>query len=494
MSKFKSKKLRYSILIVLLCAVFVGLGLSGCAKPKVDQIDINMETPETTLQYSDFGKPVTSSDNFFYYVPNNLAIENMERTEDGFTKHLVTFSGLKDKGIEDKVNSIIEDSVIEVQSLLEPETIAPYRGIRTLLEDSTSIWNKEISTYVAFNNNNIISVSVWGSGNFNYSEMSLVSVVRTENIDLNTGKHIPLSALFIDGFDYKKAINDAILDELSKQNAIDEVHEDYFYNPLTLVKPFDTISENQPFLLNDYTLTILFDESDDRFTSSFSPVEISINLSEFEGQLAIGDRYMDKNSSLYLDEKEKRMLISWSRQGKVDQGVINGTITNGEYTITTYFATNNMKERAQALTDDLLDWVKNENLSSEGSFIEIYISSIDIGPYTQLSSQIYNESAGQYEIVQSNELYNDMGERINLVDLFVDASKVNDIILDKIKEQCDLYDQYEFSEVEKNYEEMTFFLYEVGLEVIIPMNGNNNFYLTIPYDAFDVYNWVMFQE
>ena len=139
MSKFKSKKLRYSILIVFLCAVIVGLGLSGCAKPKIDQIDINMETPETSFQYSDYGKSVTSSDNFFYYVPNNLTIENIERAEDGFTKHLVTLSGLKDKVIEDKVKSIIDDSVLEVQSLLKPETIAPYRGIRALLGDSTSI-------------------------------------------------------------------------------------------------------------------------------------------------------------------------------------------------------------------------------------------------------------------------------------------------------------------------------------------------------------------
>lgn len=494
MSKFKSKKLRYSVLIVFLCAIFVGLGLSGCAKPKVDQIDIYMETPETTFQYSDFGKPVTSSENFFYYVPNNLTIENIERTEDGFMKHLVTLSGLKDKVIEDKVKSIIEDSVLEVQSLLEPETLAPYRGIRALLGNSTSIWNKEISIYVAFNNNNILSVSIRGSGNFNYSEMSWMSVIRTVNIDLNTGKHIPLSALFVDGFDYKKAINDAILDELGKQNAIDEVHEDYFYNPITLVKPFDTISENQPFLLNDYSLTFLFDEIDDRFASSFSPVEISINLSEFEGQLAIGDRYMGENSSLYFDEKEKRMLISWSSQGEVDHQVLNGTIINGDYTITTYYGTSKMKLRAQALTDDLLGWVKNENLVSEGSFIEIYISSREIGPYTQLSSQIYKESTGQYEIVQSNELYNDIGERINLEDLFLDASMVNDIILDKIKEQCDLYNQYDFSEVAKNYEKMTFFLYEVGLEVIVPMKDNNDFYLTIPYDAFDVYNWVMFQK
>lgn len=494
MSKFKSKKLRYSILIVFLCAVIVGLGLSGCAKPKIDQIDINMEMPETSFQYSDYGKSVTSSDNFFYYVPNNLTIENIEQNEDGFTKHLASFSGLKDKVIENKVKSIIEDSILEVQSLLKPETIAPYRGIRTLLEDSTSIWNKEISTYVAFNNNNILSVSIRGSGNFNYSEMSWMSVIRTVNIDLNTGKHIPLSALFVDGFDYKKAINDAILDELGKQNATDEVHEDYFYNPLTLVKPFDTISENQPFLLNDYTLTILFDERDDHFASNFSPVEISINLSEFEGQLAIGDRYMDKNSSLYLDEKEKRMLISWSRQGEVDQGVINGTITNGDYTITTYFGTSKMKVRAQALADDLLGWVKNESLASEGSFIEIYISTREIGPYTQLSSQIYKESTGEYETFQSNELYNDMGELINLEDLFVDASMVNDIIHDNIKEQCDLYDQYEFSEVNKNYEEMIFFLYNSGLEVVIPMKDNNDFYLMIPYDAFDVYNWVMFQE
>lgn len=462
--------------------------------------ETELQTPEQVetgkyvdLNYSDFGYSVEMGREINYLVPNNLIIKDIQNDSNKYYTYYPDISGLKDKKVESKLNDAITNLVNETKVQLKPETIVPYRGIKAIVAENAIINNSMISVYASYNYNNIVSLQLRGSGEYSSGKTTWVSITRGLNIDLNSGEHVPLSALFVDGYDYEKAINDAVMKELGKSNGMDLQWGDHGYN---LVKPFTGILENQPYVLTDYGLVILFDERDSRFDGAFQTVSIYLDYGIFENNLALDKRYYDESNALYEDETINRVFTAWRKDGNNNYDELYGALPGGNY----YININNSTDRLENIFEKMIDEAKNEILamSFEGtdSFVDAYLSKRRFGSYVVITknSNIYTEGKGISE--ETSIVFDKNDQILKLSDLFVSAFDFDSVIKRSIEVACENNHDYDYEKVMSEYGALKFVLDQRGIIIKIPylhqVDYLNKYVINIPFGEFGIENLVIF--
>ena len=479
---------------VLLGILVIALLLTGCTESANNGMDIREVPTREPLIYSTHANPVSKAPQMPFFVPNNLVFTQSTESELGFNMMEYSLvSGLKDEAVEAKINALIQNEVKQVKAMLEPETIAPYRGIRTVVDVDTNITNRQIFMNTYFDNNNMLSIRFSGSGSISGRQSEWINVERILNIDLNTGDHIPLKALFIDGFDYVTAINDAVKSVIDSQQSAEEISEYYFYRPFNLVKPFDGIDENQTYALSEYHLDIIFDILDPRFDAGFGPTIVSISLNQFKDHLAIFSRYTAENNSLFLDETEKRKLWAWEESGLQEAFVESGTYSGGNYHITVYNGLEKLETRMDEILDETRNWING--LNEEGD-VTFWLTSSKVGPYMIVNCYQDRFLGNRSYQEQRSEIYDSEGKRIEFEDLFVDGAHYETVIKEQIKRQCNENSNYDYVKVMANYDSAVFSLSSSGVNIWIPLGYNGQydevFYGMIDFHEFGVRQFKMF--
>ena len=487
----KKAKRHHVVFWTIVTMVFV---LTGCTESSGKTLDIREVPTREVLIYSAYRNPVEKAPQMPFFIPNNLIYTQSTESEPGFAMvEYSLVSGLKDEAVESKINAMIQDEVKKVKALLEPETIAPYRGIRTVVDADTNITNRQIFMNTYFDNNNMISIRFSGSGNISGRQSGWINVERSLNIDLNTGDHIPLSALFVDGFDYVSAINNAVKSIIDSQQSTEEISEYYFYRPFNLVKPFDGIDENQAYALSEYHLDIIFDILDPRFDAGFGPTIVSISLNQFKDHLAIFSRYTAENNSLFLDETEKRKLWIWEESGVQEAFVESGTYSGGNYHITVYNGLEKLEARMDEILDETRNWINGLNVEGEVAF---WLTSSKVGPYMIVNCYQDRFLGNRSYQEQWSELYDSEGKRIEFGDLFVDGALYETVIKEQIKRQCNENSNYDYVKVMANYDSAVFSLTSSGVNIWIPLGYNGQydevFYGMIDFHEFGFRQFKMF--
>lgn len=479
------------------CAILtIALVLTGCTESSTKTVDIREMPTREPFMYTAYSNPVDQAPEMPFFTPNNLIYTQSTEAELGFNMvEYSLISGLKDEAVESKINALIQDEVKKVKAQLEPETIAPYRGIRTVVDADTNITYRQIFMNAFFDNNNMISIRFSGSGNISGRQSDRINVERTLNIDLNTGDRIPLSALFVDGFDYVTAINNAVKGIIDSQQSTEEISEYYFFRPFNLVKPFDGIDENQSYALSEYHLEIIFDILDPRFDSGFGPTMVSIGLNQFKDQLAIFNRYTTENHSLFIDETEKRKLWSWEESGVQEPFIESGTYAGGNYHITIHNGLEKLETRMDEILKESREWING--LKEEGD-VDFWITSSKIGPYMIVNCYQYRFLANRSYQEQRSEIYDTEGKRIEFGDLFVEGTPYETVIKEQIKRQCNENTTYDYEKVMANYDSAVFSLNASGVNIWIPLGYNDQydevFYGMIDFHEFGVRQFKMFSD
>lgn len=382
------------------------------------------------------GQDITAPDDLGYYVRNDLKSESISDESDIVRINYVSFSGLKSLNIQDKINQTIKEEVETLRSKLEPETIIGYRGIKTLIGADSKVNDLYLYADTTFSYNNILSIQVYGFSDIKPSNSKasesetnvFVSAAKHLNFDLNTGKQISLKSLFVDGYDYKSAINQAVMEQIQQSGMTEEENDFFSFNPGKLVAPFDGIDENQPFGLSDQGIIIYFTETDPRFDTDFQTLSVYIDFSKFDHQMAIEKRYVLSEESLFETDLRERVFTTWATGRSYRSEYMSGTLENARWSI--QYST--LEDIQSPLLLSMVEKKKQdiEQMTFEGSdnWADTYINLTTIGRYKNLSSSMWIHNNNMDWSMTDYIVLDEDGHTVALDEMFVSGYDYDTVI------------------------------------------------------------------
>ena len=498
--KVKAKVKRTSMLSLLAICLLCMVVFIGCDKESGKTADKEISGDSATVLYTSSDKLEPSERKISYLMPNNLKKESIAVDEKNQMVNYDVFSGFENTEVETKVNARVQQVIALVEQKINPATIVPYRGIRQVVTPDSKVTQSIISAYAGLNHNHILSIQAYANASYTKSERTqteaFVSVIEVANLDLNTGDEIPLKSIFIDTYDYERAINDYILNMIGECDAEDEypsVPNGPYFN---LVKPFDGIDENQKYSLDTYGLNLYFDETDDRFLSNYGPVHIHMPWGYFGNHIAIDSRFMLPNQHLFEDNTIKKELVSWNENDSNVETYIEGKFEGGTYAISVLKKLGVSSEAFDAYVKETEALIQNYTMEDQNkedaneNSVFVMMSTTQIGKYEIFSRMIWLNENGEsrtHDTFQTYELSKNSRKKIALEDLFIADFNYLDIVVDEItieqsrrkftrEDVTSIMDQLEFQIA---LDGIRFYLPSLNPE-IYPENIN----VLIPYERF----------
>jgi hypothetical protein len=522
MSKLKSDaNAIIAIGMIMICILAIVLLITGCRTVE-NRTDIYATSESVQQIYTTFNNPVSEPSDIKYLVPNALSEVSMEklpkvespRAVSGpkHTLNYPVYSGLKSREIQEKVNSQIQSVIFEIGKQLDPKTIVPFRGIKKIINDKSTLSDSYISLYTSFSANNILSVRAYGSGTYKasveaFKESTWVSIAKGLTIDLNTGENVPLEALFVDGYDYESAINDAIAEQIGQSNLMDEAYMEYTYFPARLTKPFDGIKPDQPYILDQFNLTIIIDANDARFDSGFDQATFSITLAKFGENLAIDKRYFELENNLFIDETERRSLPEWKAGGHGRSYNYNGTFEGGTWFLMAYIQgdqseqnDNNSDDKLDAIYDALIAdskvYLNGLKIEGKDNHVEMTLSKVMYGRYASIFKSLWLANGNDYSGTLAYLMYDVSGKQLTLDDLFIEGFEYEPILNEQIGIKFSEIGQFTDQEIATMFAAKSFTLNQSSVTIHLPLpdlrTGTNFYQVDFPFEIFGVRNMTIF--
>ena len=183
---------------------------------------------------------------------------------DALYADVLTVRGLKDKAVETAVNERIRKLV---DAFASEEFLPDTQGIQAVLDHglkNENCMHKYVHTQMTANSGNVLSVAVTCRSMYkmphgeNASSASVeFTSCETLNLDLNTGKDVPITAFIADGTDALSCL-DGLTKQYLYENAV-EVYMDEGYpghpeglaESVTLVADFPGLAKDQKYYLDD---------------------------------------------------------------------------------------------------------------------------------------------------------------------------------------------------------------------------------------------------
>jgi len=407
--------------LIVFCATLI-LILSACAQmPK----PIVFTKPEKGVFDAPTGN-VSSPDSSSTWTINNITIIYPEVPEESVTNNTeigiykLQIDGLKNDSIESKINKLISTKIQELTKYTEFNNLPVSPGFYAKYPKGTStVKSISISTSENYNCNNLLSlrffVSVTISDKLPENEYSDFYIEDTMTIDLNTGNEIHLSDLFINGFDFEKALNTAVLLDASSKTdeGEDEYSMSYIYRG-----GFSVMRSDIGFVLSIYGLNLIFDTTYSEFDNGFSSTMIEIPFAYLKNDWAFGQRFLSKES-LYIDSKVNRM----DNYLFVSDEAITHYVLNGIPVTSTVTINNQIKGYWLTLAKNYVIEDRNtiEVLSKTNvTSINYELSAQPSGQYIRISRKFFPSKTGYMDQnnIEKTYMVSADGSILTLKDLF----------------------------------------------------------------------------
>lgn len=219
-----------------------------------------------------------------------------------FSGSYVQISGLKNEELEEQINDRLRRLCTD-----NLERIPPYRGVKAKAGGEPVISENSYTTVgenICLNDNNILSVTLYSSKVFQ-TKMEVwegyygqnVNYIETLNLDLNTGKDIPITDIFCDDTDAIEYLNQKVAEAIKDGNGDEE--GGFYESSLRMTKPFKGISENQKYYLSQSGVMLLFDYETPEFDVDFSYDGLLVPYSD---EVAITERFYREGENIYVSE------------------------------------------------------------------------------------------------------------------------------------------------------------------------------------------------
>jgi hypothetical protein len=189
-------------------------------------------------------------------------------------------TGLLDQTVQDAINLVLQE---------EADSFTPQS--RRKAEGGHY---KSMYWHVSANYNNVLGITIfkYSQDPENYNEETVGLL-----FDLNTGNRLELKDLFTDQDNYLTLVSNAVKEEIIRQNMEEE----------TLYRPFDCISEHQPFTVTASELVIHFPHANPYFVYG-SALSFTVPFDLFGDEVILYSKYQRDQSIYEKSTFRKHML------------------------------------------------------------------------------------------------------------------------------------------------------------------------------------------
>ncbi|PKM56129.1 MAG: hypothetical protein CVV00_01070 [Firmicutes bacterium HGW-Firmicutes-5] len=423
----------YAILGILLMLI---LGLSSCTEnvtpnteaspepnethPVTDQEDVSTEIRRSPLG------PVINAPSHVYSVTDNPLEFNYIEEESLDLQHKSYFqiSGLKDKNVEDKINTAIYDMYRSYLPYIEEGLMPPFRGYATNPSAKGELQSYYLEVSHQYNSNHVLSVLLRLSAEYMGepgTAPAYYSLLDSLNFDLNTGDQLLLVDVFTNDTDGITILNDAVLEEIKRQQLLSDT--EFYGSNLELTAPFKGFLPTQKFYLAYDSLILILDHETPAFNIGFNPYTFSIPLGSSLGNIAINERFYHEEDLFVEEGGVKRFITSYDANQadyQTNNYVEDGIQFYVEYTYPTG-ANDQIKSTIDTAFEDYKTMVllRHKDQPLEQANLHSYL--LKVGPYTNISYYIYFYGPGIDGSLSLYQVLDESGNILALSDLFVDG-------------------------------------------------------------------------
>lgn len=488
--------------IFILAALISSLMIGGCQKEvPFESPDPDPEIPQEEpvvyrSPFTDVSGPVKLT-----YLINNPMLETYTEVEESeqLRERLLSISNLQDKRVEEIINSKITNLH---QSLKEME-LPPFRGIRRLIPEGSTLTNEYITTTMDFSYCNIISVNSTNSRTYDTPDgpdpTNYVEYTDSITLDLRTGEEILLEDLFVTGSNYKERLNTLIKSYLNNEYAEDEYSE--WFSSIGLVAPFTGIKDTQKFFLTETALSLLIDYETPEFDTRNYSNRIYISFYDLQDILAIKERFYNPEENLFDFEYDKTYSLIDNYSKYIDGERINEKISG----VQVYYESRTPRNLSESIVGDFIkfkemDMEEIEELSevnAPDSYYSHESTASITGDFIIFATNKSMYDGNRSRFAAEFRTYRMSGEIVALGDLFIAGYNYDDVINNKLLES--LPEGYRPDEVELKglMGSLTFRLNRTGIyfashPVKIQENDISPISFQIEYSEFGCENMTIF--
>lgn len=371
--------------------------LLGACTPKQD--DVIPKDQEVVFK-DPLGSPVHSPVIIPYVWNNPITISSytQDETETVYTSYL-KINGLKDKAVEDKINTAIKAKFTDYTLMADLKNLPPFRGIKQKVKDAATVQRINVYVNSAYNANGVFSVSFTLFLSILNPDQSVVYMNLSDGMtfELIHGEILSLADVFTDDADISKLVNDSLTKTLTKLDHSDPFG--YAYGNLTLVKPFVGIRADQPFFVSEAGIHVLFDYRTPNFETNFSTSVLTVPYYAFLNYIGLTQRFSASTDIFEKPILDRQFLMLGDDQDELFLDKI--TIGSRDFHIRLSYP----KDLDQTLIDRLLEnktKIKNEltTFASTPSidYLSGSLTANQTGSYTCLfaSYEAYGQAESKY--------------------------------------------------------------------------------------------------
>ncbi len=450
-----------SIITTLTLAIF-----SVSCREEIPEPELEIKQEEPNLYNSPF-KDVMGPVTLTYLINNpNIEIYSENIENDNFREMSLKVSMIKNKTIEEIINSKISTLHQNLKDMESP----PYRGIRILIPDSSTLTSEYISTSMNFNYNNIISVDSVASRTFETPDlnnpMNFVDYIDTLTLDLKTGEDIMLEDLFTTDSNYKERLNEYIKAYLDKEFAEDEYSE--WYSVISLVAPFKGIEDNQKYILTENALSLIIDYETPEFNTRNTFQRINIPYYDLQDILALEQRFYNDDDNIFDHQYEKSYTLIDHYDDRIKGEQLNEKISG----VQVYYESRSPKDLPSSIEDKFnefskLDMKEVQKQSEFNNFNGFYFQesiASRIGNYvTFIANRNIVDKNGDYSFTTELKSYSMDGVLLKVDDLFIPGYSFEEVIKRNLIGSIPSEYKAESNEIEELIQSLTFRLSRTGV-------------------------------
>ena len=489
--------LRFGRVISTLFIVFLvaAILLAGCSQRQVAEPPGQQpkEGPPTIVI-----EPVPVREEVKYYRPidlYHLVANPLIINTSNHPDTTVSISGLKNKTVEDKVNTRLQELYISIKQA----TMPPYRGVRLVIPEGSHLMENRVHAEVAFNHNNVLSIIVSNHRSYsvpNKGYNSGVTRIETLNFDLYTGDEVTLASIFTDDVDYLGILSSVFNRKLRVQAGDDSSWFDE--GPLAMAAPFRGIQASQKFHLFPGGVALVFDYETPEVATQQYPRTLMVYYNELGPMIALAQRFR-ADAPVFDSEPESKVLL---RMAPSDGPQIVDDLMIGEVAvqIVVQYPGNvgpQARDRILDLANDYQGLVEelNDIDTKEYRHLGQQVIATQVGPYISVLHHLHLSVQQQYR--KYSYCFDEEGRQLILDDLFVDGYAYHSIIKEFLtRALSSLSYKGQFS-AEEIYEDLQFSLCEDAVyfscSTIVSDQSKLPIEFTIHFTAFGCDNLTIFK-
>lgn len=440
--------------------------LTGCSNTPEDFSHL-IENESNRIEPYPIGKSVSAQVEITTLYENPLIKETIIENDQSKMK----ISGLKDKEIETEINNRIDELFDKMKRYANFDEIPPYSGQAKKFDIDSKSMTKYYNVDILNNCNNILSISahLYLSNTKNDVYLNHHEAVT---LDLNTGKPIALSQLFLDNSDWQTLINDEINSYLSSIRADEESYEseNYFSSNILLTKPFTGIEDTFDYRIMNHEIHLIFDHEDTEFYTADGSVIIPIQMNSLLDHLAFSERFI-LDDYLYENEIDNMTFFSPS-QGINSSENYSEIIDGREWHTTIYSTTDNQRVQASSdLEERLVQTKVNTHIEENPEYNKFHKSHewFEIGPYVNYRFSINLSSPEKFYWADYSFVFDESGYRLNVDDLFTDSFDYEKLLKDELKKTVLIHQiKMNEDEIQHIYDNLMFQIHTNAIYFVTP--------------------------